>query len=301
MLGVSMRAPNGGIYGELGWLPFYTRATKQATSFFTRVTDMPDSCFVRKAMYVQRSLLSQGHTCWLSIFKDSLCNTACGRGFWDTWWNSHNFRCTCERQAELDSQGRPVGPSVRVEEDVYDAIQYVAIQEWQADVMRVHAKRGEGSNKLRTYQLFKHEWGFEPYLKYLNNRGKRVLLSKFRIGIAPLRIETGRYENDGNHKGVPANQRKCLVCESVNCIEDEIHFLLKCPKYDNVRSKMFSSIRSIPKCNIDLNNLDLPVLFSDIMSSRDKDVIHSVANFLWDSFRIREKVLLNTNHANHVN
>ena len=50
---------------------------------------------------------------------------------------------------------------------------------------------------------------FEPYLSHIQNDRKRVLFTKFRIGIAPaapLRIETGRYESDNKsskQKGVP--------------------------------------------------------------------------------------------------
>ncbi len=35
ILGVSTRTPNSGVYGELGWLPFYTRAAWQARLFFS--------------------------------------------------------------------------------------------------------------------------------------------------------------------------------------------------------------------------------------------------------------------------
>ena len=56
----------------------------------------------------------------------------------------------------------------------------------------------DGGNKLRTYRLFKSSIAHEPYLNVVNNRDKRILLTKFRIGICPLRSETGRYENVGN-------------------------------------------------------------------------------------------------------
>ena len=116
ILGVSSRAPNGGEYGELGWYPFYTRATWQASSFFTRITEMSDSSLVRQAMYVQRSLLESGKTCWLSIFKSTLCKTACGQECWDKWWSKHDFELKCER-TEYDEQGRPC-TTFRWEQDI---------------------------------------------------------------------------------------------------------------------------------------------------------------------------------------
>ena len=63
-----------------------------------------------------------------------------------------------------------------------------------------------------TYALFKREWGFEEYLNVIGNRDKRVLLSKFRMGVCPLRIETGRYEVVSREKkGLLPEDRKCFM------------------------------------------------------------------------------------------
>jgi hypothetical protein len=67
ILGVSQRAPNGGVYGDLGWFPFEIRAAWQATSMWTRITEMPDASLTRKAMYVQRELVDKGKECWLNL------------------------------------------------------------------------------------------------------------------------------------------------------------------------------------------------------------------------------------------
>ena len=140
--------------------------------------------------------------------------------------------------------------------------------------------------------MFKHEWGFEPYLTFVDNHDKRVLLAKFRIGICPLRVETGRYENNGDHKGIQPHERVCLVCNSVTEIEDEFHFLLKCEKHHELRNKMFASIRNTA-CNINVNNSDEDELFRQVMDCKNEDVINNVATYIWDSFCVREKILLN--------
>ncbi len=62
-----------------------------------------------------------------------------------------------------------------------------------------------GGKNLCTYRKFKQDVIFEPYLPHIQ---KRVLFTKFRIGIAPLRIEMGIYESDYNsskQKGVPVH------------------------------------------------------------------------------------------------
>ena len=95
---------------------------------------------------------------------------------------------------------------------------------------RDKAKIGEGGNKLRTYAKFKKQLGVEPYLIHVHDDRKRALLFKFRAGVAPLRIETGRYEAARpKQRGVPVYERICMCC--CKEVEDEEHFLCSCPAY----------------------------------------------------------------------
>jgi hypothetical protein len=50
-------------------------------------------------------------------------------------------------------------------------------------------------NKLRTYKLFKEVFETEMYLSKNIPSRYRSAFAKFRCGVAPLRIETGCYEN----------------------------------------------------------------------------------------------------------
>jgi hypothetical protein len=59
-------------------------------------------------------------------------------------------------------------------------------------------------NKLRTYKLFKQDFCTEPYLEYKMPLKYRSAYAKFRCGVAPLRVETGRYERKAVH------ERTCL-------------------------------------------------------------------------------------------
>ena len=49
-----------------------------------------------------------------------------------------------------------------------------------------------GNNKLRTY--CKNIFQTEFYVKNIMIRSHRSALAKFRSGVAPIRIETGRYQ-----------------------------------------------------------------------------------------------------------
>ena len=56
------------------------------------------------------------------------------------------------------------------------------------------AVNGTGRNKLRTYRLIKRTYKTEPYCLTRLPPKHRSAFAKFRCGVAPIRIETGRYE-----------------------------------------------------------------------------------------------------------
>ena len=67
-------------------------------------------------------------------------------------------------------------------------------------------------------------------------------MSKFRLGVCPLHIETGRYEiNEKKSKGISVENRTCQVCGSQDEIEDEFHFLMMCPAYNELRNNLFDA------------------------------------------------------------
>ncbi len=57
--------------------------------------------------------------------------------------------------------------------------------------------------------------------------------AQFRCGILPLRIETGRYV------GESPDERLCRFSDSQN-VENEVHFLLNCSLYTDIRNECFS-------------------------------------------------------------
>ena len=88
----------------------------------------------------------------------------------------------------------------------------------------------KGRNKLRIYKTFKHEFKTEEYCKLILLPSHRSALCKFRWGVAPIRIETGRFEN------LKLDECKCLFCSAV---EDELHVLLECNVYNDLRTSLF--------------------------------------------------------------
>ena len=98
--------------------------------------------------------------------------------------------------------------------------------------------------KLRTYCLYKLEFGMEPYLETIINFKLRNVISKLRLSSHDLEIERGRYQKP---KLTPA-QRLCKLC-NLGYIEDEIHMLLFCPLYKEERNN-YTKI-----CSIDISDL----------------------------------------------
>jgi hypothetical protein len=88
------------------------------------------------------------------------------------------------------------------------------------------------SNILRIFKL-------PNYLEFPLSKEHKYFLAKIRISAHSLNIETGRYNS------TPHEQRLCKFCPS--SVEDEKHFILHCPTYQNIRNSyntLFQSIRT---------------------------------------------------------
>ena len=99
------------------------------------------------------------------------------------------------------------------------------------------------SPKLITNRLFKTSFCYKPYLSRINNHTLRTRLSRFRCSSHNLCIEEGRHPN------IAHELRLCKYC-TMNMIENEYHFLLVCPFYQDCRRKLlflakYSQIYSI--------------------------------------------------------
>ncbi len=105
--------------------------------------------------------------------------------------------------------------------------------------------------KLRTYTTFKQNTETASHLKCNLPKFERSVISQLRLGILPLRIETGRYQN------IPENLRTCTFCNN-NAVENEVHFLFECDYYRMERTRLENAI------NVNLSILNNNVRFSII-------------------------------------
>ena len=77
---------------------------------------------------------------------------------------------------------------------VSNAMQDNFTAKWLQSLNSDRGVSGKGSNKLRKHCLFKTQFETEHYCKIIMSKAHRFAFGKFRLGVAPLRIETDRYE-----------------------------------------------------------------------------------------------------------
>ena len=135
------------------------------------------------------------------------------------------------------------------------------------------------STKADTYKQFKTKPKFEGYLDYLKNIKHVKILNKFRLSDHKLMIEEGRKIRPR----IPRNERLCKDC---NKLEDEIHFLIDCKKYENERELMFNNISTI--FPIFQTIIDSRIKFIFLMSQENEYITKIIASNIHKWFEIRE-------------
>ena len=88
--------------------------------------------------------------------------------------------------------------------------------------------------KMRTYRLLKQSWGLEDYLLAITDIKDRIALTKLRLSNHNLSIEKGRHNN------LHLSERTCPFCPEQ--IENELHFLISCPTYESLRTRLIDDV-----------------------------------------------------------
>ena len=136
--------------------------------------------------------------------------------------------------------------------------------------------------KSRTYALSKINLKTELYASLLIPKCKRSIFCQFRSGILPLAIETGRYRN------VSADERLCEIC-NLNLVENEIHFLCFCHRYQELRTELYQNVLSLD-CLFP-QYTDRPTEKLRILM--DDRFVKLKINFIYGAWQIRQNVMFN--------
>ena len=110
-------------------------------------------------------------------------------------------------------------------------------------------------------------------------------MTKLRLGVHTLRIQTGKYENKG--ASIPVEERLCLVCKR-NCKEDEKHFLIDCTEYESLRQQLYFHISENDATFINLTDHDRTLYLLRLDNDNTSQVIAKYAHLM---FQNRKQIL----------
>ena len=167
----------------------------------------------------------------------------------------------CNLADKIESPGR-------LKKAAYDTTHSKFVNTW------INQLNDPNTSKLQFYRKIKVNHSFEKYLE-LPHFNDRKIIAKFRCSDHKLEIESGR------HNKTPQNERICRLCP-LNEIENEEHFLMTCPLYDQIRE------------NHGLMGMDRLI---DIMSGTEPG---RLGKYLNEAFKIRQECLDQMNIINNV-
>ena len=120
----------------------------------------------------------------------------------------------------------------------------------------------------------------EGYLLLLPNLKHMSTIPKFRMSSHTLAIETGRHAKPK----IAKEERNCRYC-NLDDVEDEEHFLLKCPLYNEERLSLFNSVV------LNVSAMSQGEVLVYLLSSKEPTTVKALGTFLHNAFRKREKVM----------
>ena len=103
----------------------------------------------------------------------------------------------------------------------------------------------------------------------MHDKSVRKCISSFRISTFRLRIERGRYLSE---------KPEVRLCNACNTIEDEMHFLCQCQKYESQRKILYDNLKDTNT----FPSIDLTKTFLDFMTNDDNNVIKAVSKYIQD-------------------
>ncbi len=133
-------------------------------------------------------------------------------------------------------------------------------------------------SKLRAYiQLYDRETA-RDIVSANSSRPIRSIVTKLKIGVLPLHLETGRW------KDTPLEYRSCRTCDD-NLLESELHFLMQCDALIDERSDMYRELYS---------RTDFEIRGDEITQMKDllaKPVLKITGKHLLTMFERRREIL----------
>lgn len=125
-----------------------------------------------------------------------------------------------------------------------------------------------GSERFATYKSVKYIFQKEQYLNSISITKFRNIFARFRLGVCEININNRFKRND-------------TFCPFCAVVEDEMHFLVKCPVYDELRKKYL---------NLFIHNPDR-VSLCFLLQNENADITRNVAMYIYYALKKREEML----------
>ena len=240
-LGVTRSTPIPGIRVEMGWLEPRSRTQARMIRMLHRLVCMHPARLTKKIfLWDQKLTETSGISTWGREVKDILTRNNLQGVF-----NENIF-------------------------DVKATIEMLKSSLLKKDQLKL--KNDCAMPKLRTFNQIVDFSSTKAYLMKPLSFPQRKAMAKTRLGVLPIRLETGRYERPK----VAAEHRLCQQC-NLDVVEDESHFLLSCPSSTFLRDNLFSNIT-----NESFDSLTCIDKIKYLLNS--PDIVKHTANFIIHAF-----------------
>lgn len=234
--------------GECGRLPIAVTYMSRCLNYWIKILQMENHRYPKQCYFMLKRLDETGKITWASHIKEMLFKF----GFGYVWL------------------AQEVGNSKYLLYLFSERIKDCYFQDWLSKINE--------SPKAEHYKHFKSMLDVEKYLCLDLPFKFRNALAKFRCSSHCLMIEKGR------HMGLDRSYRNCPLCIKRNAytLEDEYHFLMVCPEYEDIRYNLFPENMME---NVSLNK------FYSFVSSNNASVIASLAKYMYYAFKRRKSLL----------
>ena len=145
-------------------------------------------------------------------------------------------------------------------------------EEWQNKISQM--------SKMKFYRQFKHQPKLSKYLSLVQYRPHRQALTRILISAHKLKIETSRYSQ---HKKLHTNNRICDFCEqSLNLIDDEMHFIFDCTHNQQERTLTFNFMGIFNTTSLG-NEEKIEILRNILENEKQENEMKQFAKFIYQS------------------
>ena len=253
ILGVRKHTSNVAARAELGRFPLYINVITLSIKFWIQILKSPDKLSYRA--YKEECYLDlKGEKNWVTFVKSTLkrCNLL---HYWEKQAVPDEIHLLKLLKKSLESQYKT---------------------SFNELLNKDTGSSGNGGNKLRTYAKIKNNYVMEPYMQYNFPPSIKRSIAQIRLSSHDLEIERGRRTRP---KPTPACERYCHQCRTK--VEDEIHFVIECPMYDDIRNELIFSNPNIPPSD----------KFIALFNSENKTLLYNLGLYISRALQYRKDSL----------